>query len=153
MSTGISPENERFLEAAVTSGVFSSRGEALDQAVALLRERAVAIERIRRHRVALPSLPAALERRPDGAIYFAGHRISLGVFLNAVYAGGDQAELASQFTGLDHQAIADVLAYIATNEQIVRGYFEQYEALDRLQRDDSRRGPGVNELRSRLRGN
>lgn len=39
MSIGISPENERFLNAAISSGVFSSRNEALDQAVALLRER------------------------------------------------------------------------------------------------------------------
>ena len=38
MATGISPENERFIEQAVANGQFASRDEAFNKAVGLLRE-------------------------------------------------------------------------------------------------------------------
>jgi antitoxin ParD1/3/4 len=39
MSTGLSPENEQFIERAVSLGIYHNRGEALDRAVELLRYR------------------------------------------------------------------------------------------------------------------
>ena len=39
MSTNLSPENEQFLEHAVSVGMYHDRGEALDRAVELLRRR------------------------------------------------------------------------------------------------------------------
>ncbi|OHB81862.1 MAG: hypothetical protein A2V98_04335 [Planctomycetes bacterium RBG_16_64_12] len=39
MSTEISPENEQFIQHAVTSGLFQDRGQALDEAVRLLKRR------------------------------------------------------------------------------------------------------------------
>ncbi len=39
MSSSLSPENERFLEHAVSVGMYHDRGEALDRAVELLRRR------------------------------------------------------------------------------------------------------------------
>jgi Arc/MetJ-type ribon-helix-helix transcriptional regulator len=39
MSTGLSPENELFIQQAVAAGVFSDREHALDEAVGLLKSR------------------------------------------------------------------------------------------------------------------
>jgi Arc/MetJ-type ribon-helix-helix transcriptional regulator len=39
MSSHLSPENEQFLEHAVSVGTYHDRGEALDRAVELLRRR------------------------------------------------------------------------------------------------------------------
>jgi len=39
MSSDLSPQNEQFIRDAVVSGVFHSRGEALDHAVVLLKRR------------------------------------------------------------------------------------------------------------------
>ena len=39
MSSNLSPENEQFLERAVSVGMFQNRDEALDRAVELLRRR------------------------------------------------------------------------------------------------------------------
>ena len=39
MSTGLSPENELFLQQAIAAGVFSDREHALDEAVGLLKSR------------------------------------------------------------------------------------------------------------------
>ena len=39
MSSGLSPENEQFLEHIVSLGIYHDRGEALDKAVELLRRR------------------------------------------------------------------------------------------------------------------
>lgn len=39
MNANLSPENEQFLERAVSVGMFHDRDEALDKAVALLRRR------------------------------------------------------------------------------------------------------------------
>jgi len=39
MSESISPDNEQFLEQAIASGRFADRGDALDEAVSLLRRR------------------------------------------------------------------------------------------------------------------
>lgn len=40
MATGITPDNEHFIEEAIASGRFSSRDEALNKAIRLLREEA-----------------------------------------------------------------------------------------------------------------
>lgn len=39
MSSAISPENERFIEQAISEGVFEDRGEALNAGIELLRAR------------------------------------------------------------------------------------------------------------------
>ena len=39
MAASISPDNERFLDQAVADGRFADRGEALDEAIRLLRRR------------------------------------------------------------------------------------------------------------------
>jgi Arc/MetJ-type ribon-helix-helix transcriptional regulator len=39
MSTGISPENEQFLQEAIELGSYASRDRALDEAVTLLKRR------------------------------------------------------------------------------------------------------------------
>ncbi len=39
MSSNLSPENEAFLDNVVNSGVFPDRGQALDEAVLLLKKR------------------------------------------------------------------------------------------------------------------
>jgi Arc/MetJ-type ribon-helix-helix transcriptional regulator len=39
MSSQLSPENENYLQYAVTTGLFHDRGEALDKAVELLKKR------------------------------------------------------------------------------------------------------------------
>jgi len=39
MAASISPDNERFLEQAVADGRFADRGEAIDEALRLLRRR------------------------------------------------------------------------------------------------------------------
>ena len=39
MSTGLSPENELFIQQAVAAGVFPDREHALDEAVGLLKSR------------------------------------------------------------------------------------------------------------------
>jgi antitoxin ParD1/3/4 len=43
MSTQLSPENERYLQNVVSSGIFHDRGEALDRAVELLKNRELLI--------------------------------------------------------------------------------------------------------------
>jgi Arc/MetJ-type ribon-helix-helix transcriptional regulator len=39
MSSGISPENERFIDEAVATGLFEDRGQVLDTALELLKRR------------------------------------------------------------------------------------------------------------------
>jgi Arc/MetJ-type ribon-helix-helix transcriptional regulator len=39
MATDISPENERFIEQEIQAGVFRTKSDALDAAIALLRRR------------------------------------------------------------------------------------------------------------------
>ena len=39
MSSSLSPENERFLDHAVSTGMYHDRGEALDRAVELPKRR------------------------------------------------------------------------------------------------------------------
>jgi Arc/MetJ-type ribon-helix-helix transcriptional regulator len=39
MSSGLSPDNERFLEYAVSAGIYHDRFEAIDSAVEFLRQR------------------------------------------------------------------------------------------------------------------
>jgi Arc/MetJ-type ribon-helix-helix transcriptional regulator len=46
MASGLSPENERFLDDAVRSGSFHTRDEALDEAVTLLRDRQAVLQHI-----------------------------------------------------------------------------------------------------------
>ena len=46
MSSGLSPDNEQFIQEAVELGTFHSREEALDQAVELLRKRAALLRHI-----------------------------------------------------------------------------------------------------------
>ncbi|NQU26177.1 MAG: hypothetical protein HQ567_33235 [Candidatus Nealsonbacteria bacterium] len=46
MSSGLSPDNEQFIQQAVELGTFHSREEALDQAVELLRKRAALLRHI-----------------------------------------------------------------------------------------------------------
>jgi Arc/MetJ-type ribon-helix-helix transcriptional regulator len=46
MSSGISPENERFIDRAVRTGRFPDRGSALDAAVDLLKRRLELVEHI-----------------------------------------------------------------------------------------------------------
>ncbi len=48
MSSDISPENERFIQHAVETGLFQDRGSALDAAVGLLKRRAELLEHIDR---------------------------------------------------------------------------------------------------------
>jgi len=48
MSSGLSPENEQFLDRAVSAGVYHDRDEALDDAVNLLRCREKLIEDVNR---------------------------------------------------------------------------------------------------------
>jgi Arc/MetJ-type ribon-helix-helix transcriptional regulator len=43
MSTQPSPENERYLQNAISTGLFHDRGEALDKAVELLKKRELLI--------------------------------------------------------------------------------------------------------------
>ncbi len=46
MSTDMSPQNEEYIQDAVTRGVFHSRTEALDAAVELLRRRETVIREV-----------------------------------------------------------------------------------------------------------
>ncbi len=46
MSTGLSPQNEQFIERLVARGVFHDRAEALDEAVELLRRRQELLDHI-----------------------------------------------------------------------------------------------------------
>jgi Arc/MetJ-type ribon-helix-helix transcriptional regulator len=46
MSTDLSPENEQFIQAVVRSGTFTTRGEALDMAVELLKRRQELLDHI-----------------------------------------------------------------------------------------------------------
>ncbi len=46
MSTDLSPESEQFIQHAVECGIFRDRGEALNQAVTLLKQRQWLIEHI-----------------------------------------------------------------------------------------------------------
>jgi Arc/MetJ-type ribon-helix-helix transcriptional regulator len=46
MSTDLSPQNEQFIQHAVAKGVFHNRGEALDEAVELLRRRQELLDHI-----------------------------------------------------------------------------------------------------------
>lgn len=46
MNTDLSPENEQFIQHVVECGTFHSRGEALDEAVALLKRRQWLLEHI-----------------------------------------------------------------------------------------------------------
>jgi Arc/MetJ-type ribon-helix-helix transcriptional regulator len=48
MSSQLSPENENYLQYAVTSGLFHDRGEALDKAVELLKNREQLIRDVNR---------------------------------------------------------------------------------------------------------
>jgi len=46
MSTGLSPQNELFIDHVVARGVFHDRAEALDEAVELLRRRQELLDHI-----------------------------------------------------------------------------------------------------------
>jgi Arc/MetJ-type ribon-helix-helix transcriptional regulator len=46
MSTDLSPQNEKFIQYAVARGIFHDRGEALDEAVELLRKRQELLDHI-----------------------------------------------------------------------------------------------------------
>jgi Arc/MetJ-type ribon-helix-helix transcriptional regulator len=46
MSTDLSPQNEQFIQHAVSRGIFHDRGQALDEAVELLRRRQELLDHI-----------------------------------------------------------------------------------------------------------
>ena len=46
MATDISPENEQFIERAIACGMFQNRGQALDEAVSLLKRRQELLDHI-----------------------------------------------------------------------------------------------------------
>lgn len=46
MSSGLSPENEQFLDRAVACGIFPGRTQAIDQAVDMLRKRQELLDHI-----------------------------------------------------------------------------------------------------------
>ena len=46
MSTGISPQNEQYIQEVVARGVFHTRSEALDAAIELLRRRETVIREV-----------------------------------------------------------------------------------------------------------
>jgi antitoxin ParD1/3/4 len=48
MSTQLSPENEQYLQNAVSTGLFHDRGEALDKAVDLLKKRELLLREVNR---------------------------------------------------------------------------------------------------------
>jgi Arc/MetJ-type ribon-helix-helix transcriptional regulator len=50
MATDMSPENEQFLEQAIATGLFGSRGEALNAGVDLLKQRNQLISRLQESR-------------------------------------------------------------------------------------------------------
>jgi len=50
MATDMSPENEQFLEQAIASGLFGTRGEALNAGVDLLKQRSKLVSRLRKSR-------------------------------------------------------------------------------------------------------
>jgi hypothetical protein len=46
MSSGLSPENEQFLDRVVACGIFPGRTQAIDQAVDMLRKRQALLDHI-----------------------------------------------------------------------------------------------------------
>lgn len=144
-----SPENERFLESAIASGAFPNREEAVDRAVALLRERQETLQRLRQARVPLPELPPLLVRDDAGYVSLRGHRIGLHLLLGHLFAGEDATQIQDRFSSLTHEQVAAVLTFARQHEREMRAYWEQREAIDELLYETGRRGPSLAELRAR----
>ena len=149
MSIEFSPENERFLEAAIASGAFPSREVAVDRAVALLRERQQALERLRQQVVPLPALPPFLVRDAEGYVSVRGHRLGLHLILDAIFAGESADEIQNQFSSLSGEQVAQILDFARQHEASLRAYTAQRGAIDQLLYETGRRGPSVAELRAR----
>jgi uncharacterized protein (DUF433 family) len=149
MSHGISSENERFLDSAVTLGLFGSRGEAIDHAVAMLRERSAAVERIRSQPIPLPELPSLLEKRPDGALYVTGRRISLQIILLSYFSGEDSKAIRQEFPSLTLAEVEQIVDFIDQNRAAMEAYLAQQQQLENLILDQAHRGPSLKELRER----
>ncbi|MEX0979084.1 MAG: hypothetical protein WDZ48_09545 [Pirellulales bacterium] len=81
MAASISPDNERFLEKAVADGRFTDRGEALDEAIRLLRRR----EELHR------AVEAGVDELNDGR-YTEYDAVDLDRFLADIKAKADSLE-------------------------------------------------------------
>jgi uncharacterized protein (DUF433 family) len=145
----ISPQNEKFLDAAIASGVFASRDQAIDQAVTLLRGKREALEDLLQHRVPLPKLPSVLELEQDGSVSVRGHRISLHLLLDRIFAGDSPQEIHDWFPSLPRETIDAVVAFASAYPESLRAYFEQEEAIYQLLYEIGRRGPTMEQLRGR----
>ncbi|MDX1946605.1 MAG: DUF433 domain-containing protein [Pirellulaceae bacterium] len=145
-------QNERFLESAVAQGAYSSREEALDRAVQLLRERHEALSRIEARSVEFANLPPELELLAGGGIRFRGTRVSLELVLSGHFAGDDSAALRQRFPTVSPAQLEAALAYVARHESQARAYLDQRQTIARLLCDDVHRGPSPDELRARFPG-
>jgi uncharacterized protein (DUF433 family) len=150
MSIDISAESAKFLEAAVAQGAFSTREEALDRAVRLLRERHEAIERIKSRAVSFPELPTELGYAAGGVIRFQRTRIGLDLVLARHFAGDTIEQIHDSFPTVPFDALRTALAYMVAHEPLARAYLDQQQALASLHCDEAHHGPSVNELRQRF---
>ncbi|MCI0361760.1 MAG: DUF433 domain-containing protein [Planctomycetaceae bacterium] len=148
--TGISAENSRFLEDAVSQGLFPSRETAIDRGLQLLRERHEAIERIKSEAIVLPDMPAVLERRDDGYIKFRGTRIALYLVLDRYFAGASADEIHESFPSVPRPALDEALSYTASHADVARVHLDQQTAIGNLYCDLSKRGPSIEVLRQRF---
>ena len=148
--SGISAENSRFLEDAISQGIFPSRETAIDRGLQLLRERHEAIERIKSEAIVLPDMPGVLERREDGYIKFRGTRIALYLVLDRYFAGASADEIHEAFPSVPRAALDEVLSYTASHRDVARVHLDQQMAIGNLYCDLSKRGPGIEVLRQRF---
>jgi len=149
-NSGISAENARFLDEAISQGLFPSRETAIDRGLQLLRERHQAIEKIKSEAVVLPDMPGVLERGEGGYIKFRGSRIALYLVLDRYFAGASADEIHESFPSVPRAALDEVLSYASSHRDQARIHLDQQTAIGNLYCDLSKRGPSIEVLRQRF---
>jgi hypothetical protein len=101
-------------------------------------------------------LPECLQRRDDGAIVVAGHRVTLFAFLEAIEELGQSSipvtlsALSDLFPSVATETIASVLQFVALNPVAI-GHYRRNELLiaQRNAADFPYIGPSLESLRQR----
>lgn len=145
----ISSQNEQFLDAAISSGIFASRDQAIDRAVTLLRAKREALDELLRQQIDLPELPPLLERCGDGSVGIRGHRVSLHLFLDRLFAGDSSQQIHERFPSLPWETVDRLVSFARENESRLRAYYDREEAIYNLLSEIGPHGPTREELRTR----
>jgi hypothetical protein len=87
----------------------------------------------------------------DGNIRLKVSRISLDIFLYEFFRDRSVDALASRFSTIDRQQIADLIAFVEANEPFLRMYHAAEQWREEMFCSQERRGPSLETLRQRAK--